>query len=123
MTCTSRTGPASKTALALFTAVAFGCSAGSSSTPSIESEIAPAPTPVTMPAGADDVPIAEGVRDEVVFDRLVDDGFSAAEANCLARSLTIAAMVSTDPDELIDVYASCAVDVDRLIELGRAPAG
>ena len=123
MTCTSRTGPASKTALALLTAVAFGCSAGTSSAPSLESEIAPASTPVTTPAGADDVPIPDGVRDDVVFERLVNDGFSDAEANCLARSLTIAAMVSAGPDELIAVYASCTVGLERLIELGGAPGG
>lgn len=122
MTCTSRTGPASKTALALLTAVAFGCSAGPSSAPSLESEIEPPTTTVAPPDGADDVPIPDGGRDEVVFERLVNDGFSAAEANCLARSLTIAAMVSASPDELIDVYASCTVGLDRLVELGGAPA-
>jgi hypothetical protein len=123
MTCTSRTGPASKTALALLTAVAFGCSAGTSSAPSLESEIAPPPTPVATPARVDDGPLPDGGRDDVVFERLVNDGFSEAEADCLARSLTIATMVSTSPDELIAVYASCAVDLDRLIELGEAPGG
>ncbi len=123
MTCAFRTSPASKTALALLAVVAFGCNAGTGSAPSLESEIAPQPTPLTTPARPDDIPVPDGVRDDVVFERLVNDGFSEAEANCLARELTIATMVSAGPDELIDLYAACAVGLDRLIEIGGAPGG
>jgi hypothetical protein len=102
---------------------AIGCDAGLGSEPIVESDEAPSAVPVTTPAAASDIPNPRGPRDDVVFDRLVNDGFSTAEASCLAHSLTIDEMVSQSPEELIDVYASCLVGLDRLIELGAQPTG
>ena len=83
-------------------------------------ETQPTPEPRTEPAPDDQIPVPEGMRDEIVYERLVGDGFSPAEAECLARSVSLDDLVSFDPAALIEVYTSCNVSTQRLIELAGA---
>lgn len=81
--------------------------------------VTPSATATAVPA--EEIPVPDDPRDAAVFDRLVAEGFTAAEANCLARRITLDDLVTAAAEELVEVFESCRVGAERLIEVGTAP--